>query len=305
MQMQRRVRTLKDEDASLRAWEAHREAEFDEWTEDTKGVMLLAVDAFLEAFDTYQREPEAAAEAVEALERLGTAIKVLGDASESERNIGAYDAALSALERRLACNNCGDHYASIVAAHTKASKLVKLAGNAVKEEIRRRRHEAAEREAARQAAEERRKTAERRCNAIAEADVARAVLAKLIPDVAAAAVGVGASHDLGDEGATGVEIVELGRAAQGERVGDGALEMAVRPLDRSVLVSHAPIVARDRHAVVGAERLVALGHVLGFVLAQVAEGRRQAVGSVLAGRAAEIVDRRPMLTPHSRVVSTC
>ena len=67
--------------------------------------------------------------------------------------------------------------------------------------------------------------------------------------------------------------------------------MAVRPLDRSVLVSHAPIVARDRHAVVGAQGLVALGHVLGFVLAQVAEGRRQAVGSVLAGRAAEMPER--------------
>ena len=95
----------------------------------------------------------------------------------------------------------------------------------------------------------------------------------------------------GDEGAVGVEIGEVGRTAQRQGVGDVALEMAVRALDRTVLVGQAPIVARDRHAVMGAQRPVAFGHVLNLVLAQVAEGGRQAVGAVLAGRAAEMPER--------------
>ena len=37
--------------------------------------------------------------------------------------------------------------------------------------------------------------------------------------------------------------------------------------------------------------MVALGHILGLILAQVAEGCRQAVGAVLAGRAAEMPER--------------
>ena len=64
--------------------------------------------------------------------------------------------------------------------------------------------------------------------------------------------------------------------------------MAVRPLDRAVLVGQASIVARDRHVVMLAERLVALGRVLRLVLAQVAKRRRQAVGAVLARHTAEM-----------------
>ncbi len=102
---------------------------------------------------------------------------------------------------------------------------------------------------------------------------------------------VGAADDFADEGAVGVEIGEVARSAQRQGIGDAALEMAVRPLDRSVLVGQAAVVARDRHAVMGAQRLVSLGHVLGLVLAQVAKRRRQAVGAVLARRAAEMPQR--------------
>ncbi len=86
-------------------------------------------------------------------------------------------------------------------------------------------------------------------------------------------------------------MVEVVRPAQRQGVGDAALEVAVRPFDRSVLVRHASVVARDRHAVMGAQRSIALGHVLGFVLAQVAKRRRQAVGAVLPRRAAEMPQR--------------
>ena len=65
----------------------------------------------------------------------------------------------------------------------------------------------------------------------------------------------------------------------------------MRPLDRPVLVGHAAIVARDRHAVMGAQRPVALGHVVRVGLGEVAEGRRQTVGAVVAGRAAEMPER--------------
>ena len=47
----------------------------------------------------------------------------------------------------------------------------------------------------------------------------------------------------------------------------------MRPFDRAVLVRQPAVVARCRHAVVGAQGLVSLGHILGLVLAQVAEGR--------------------------------
>ena len=65
----------------------------------------------------------------------------------------------------------------------------------------------------------------------------------------------------------------------------------MRPFDRAVLMRHAAVVAGGFHAVVLAQRPVAPGHVLDRVLAQVAERRRQAVGAVLAGRAAEMPQR--------------
>ena len=63
--------------------------------------------------------------------------------------------------------------------------------------------------------------------------------------------------------------------------------MAVRALDRAVLVRDAAIVAGRRHAVMGAQRLVAPGQVLLGVAIEIAEGRRQAVAAVLLRHAAE------------------
>ena len=57
--------------------------------------------------------------------------------------------------------------------------------------------------------------------------------------------------------------------------------MPVRTLDRSVLVRDAGIVARRRHAVVGDESLVALRLIHLSVTIEIAERRRQAVGTVL------------------------
>ena len=182
----RAVHTLKEEVASLSAWEAQSQRELDEWTEDTEGTTLPAVDAFSEAFGTYRRDLEAAAEAVEALERLATAIEALDDAPERKRYIGAYDAALSALEQRLFCDNYGDRHGPVTAAQTTADELIKPAREAVREEIARRRREAAEREAARQAAAARREAEECKRKAIAEADAARAVLAASMPELDAA-----------------------------------------------------------------------------------------------------------------------
>ena len=61
----------------------------------------------------------------------------------------------------------------------------------------------------------------------------------------------------------------------------------MRPLDGAVLMGDAGGVAGRAHAVMGAERLVAAGLVLGGVAAEVAEGGGEAVGAVLPGRATE------------------
>ena len=182
----RAVHTLKEKIASFRAWEAQSQRELGEWTEDTKGATLPAVEAFSEAFGAHRRELEAAAEAVEALERLATAIETLGDAPECKRHIEAFDAAVSALEQRLFCDNRGDAHGPVTASQTAAAELIKPAREAVKVEIRRRHHEAAKKEARELEEAERREAEERKRNALAEADAARAVLARSIPEVGAA-----------------------------------------------------------------------------------------------------------------------
>ena len=63
--------------------------------------------------------------------------------------------------------------------------------------------------------------------------------------------------------------------------------MTVGALDRAVLVADAGIVAGRRHAVMGAERFVALRQILLGVGAQIAEGRREAVAAMLLGNAAQ------------------
>jgi hypothetical protein len=58
-------------------------------------------------------------------------------------------------------------------------------------------------------------------------------------------------------------------------------------LDRAVLVRDATIVARRRHAVMGAQLLIAPGEVLLGITIEVAERRRQAVAAVLFRHAAQ------------------
>ena len=71
-----------------------------------------------------------------------------------------------------------------------------------------------------------------------------------------------AGDRLGEEGLIGGEIGEVARAAQLKRLPDRALEMAMRGLDRAVLVGHAGIVAGRLDAIVATELGVALGLVL-------------------------------------------
>jgi hypothetical protein len=64
--------------------------------------------------------------------------------------------------------------------------------------------------------------------------------------------GVATTDDLIDKAAVVGQIVEIAGASQQKRVLDGALEMAVRPLDGAVLMGDAGIVAGRRHAVMAA-----------------------------------------------------
>ena len=80
---------------------------------------------------------------------------------------------MSALERRLYCDNRGDAHGPVTATQTTAAELIEPAREAVTAEIRRRHHEAAEKEAREHEAAERREAEERKRNALAEADAAR------------------------------------------------------------------------------------------------------------------------------------
>ena len=98
---------------------------------------------------------------------------------------------------------------------------------------------------------------------------------------------VAAADDVVDEPPPCGEIVKVSRGAQQQGVRERSLEMAVGALDRAVLVADARIVAGRRHAVMGAERFVALGQILLGVGAQITEGRREAVAAMLLGNAAQ------------------
>ena len=98
---------------------------------------------------------------------------------------------------------------------------------------------------------------------------------------------VAAADHLVDEAAVGVEIGEVSAAAQQQVVLDHLLQVPVRAFDRAVLVGDARIVARRCHPVVRTQRLVALGLIHFSVTVEVAERRRQTVGSVLLGNATQ------------------
>ena len=90
-----------------------------------------------------------------------------------------------------------------------------------------------------------------------------------------------------DEAPPRLQIVEVARGAQQQGVGQRSLEMAVGALDGAVLVADAGVIAGRRHAVVGAERFVALRQILPGVGVEIAEGRRKTVAAVLLGNAAQ------------------
>jgi len=97
-----------------------------------------------------------------------------------------------------------------------------------------------------------------------------------------AVAGVAATDQQVDEGAVVCDAFEVARAPEQQRVLEGALEVAVRRLDRAVLMGETAVVAAGGHAVVGAESSVALGPVLLDRRREVAERGRKAVGAMLA-----------------------
>ena len=104
---------------------------------------------------------------------------------------------------------------------------------------------------------------------------------------ALAVAGVAASDCLVHEAAVGGQIREVARAAQQELVAKRLLQMPMRALDRAVLVRDAAIVARRRHAVMGAQFLITSGEVVLGDPIEIAKRRRQAVAAVLFRRAAQ------------------
>ena len=184
----RDVHTLKEKVANFRAWEAQSQREFDEWIEDTKGASLPAVEAFSEAFGAHRRDLEEAAEAVDALERLATALEELAEAPERKPYFGTFDEAASALEQRLYCDNRGDRHGPVTASQTTAAELIEPAWEAVTAEIRRRHHEAAEKEARELEEAERREAEARKHKALVEASSARTVLVRTLPEASEALI---------------------------------------------------------------------------------------------------------------------
>lgn len=87
------------------------------------------------------------------------------------------------------------------------------------------------------------------------------------------------------------ERVEVGRPAQHQRILNDALEMAVRALDRAILVGNPTVVAGGCHAVVGAERVVSAGEVGARFRIEVTECGGEAVAAMLTRRSTEQPER--------------
>ena len=100
-------------------------------------------------------------------------------------------------------------------------------------------------------------------------------------------IGVALADDAIDERAISVEIGEVARATQQQRVFQRLLEMAMGAFDRAVLMRDADIVARRHHAVMVHQRGVALGDIVARIGGKIAERRREAVAAMLLRRAAE------------------
>ena len=94
--------------------------------------------------------------------------------------------------------------------------------------------------------------------------------------------GILAADDTIDERAVCGKIGKVAVPAQQQGILDRAFEVAMRALDRTVLVRHAAIVAGRFHAVIGAQRVVPAGQVFARVLVEIAKRCRQTVAAMFA-----------------------
>src|SRR5437763_5220831 len=104
-------------------------------------------------------------------------------------------------------------------------------------------------------------------------------------------VGVAPANDLVDETAVGVQVVKVTTAPQEQCILQRLLEMAVRTLDRAILVRDTRVVPCRYHVVIAHEPLVAPRQIFLRIAVQVAECRRETVAAMLARRAAESPQR--------------
>ena len=183
MQMQWGFHRLAERLDTTRDFAAERQAIRDECVELTRGASLPALKALSKALAALHRELALADEIAGALKRLAAAIETLGDAPERAGYIKLYNKAMGDLERRLDDDGPVMTAANVIIAGQEAAEAEADA------EITHRRHEAARKEAERQEAAARREAEERRRNAIAEADAARAALARTVPELDAAPAG--------------------------------------------------------------------------------------------------------------------
>src|SRR5699024_5335276 len=95
------------------------------------------------------------------------------------------------------------------------------------------------------------------------------------------AAAIAPGHKLVDEPAPVGDAGELPAAAQDQRLVERRLEVAVMGLHCAVLVRLAGIAAAGGYAVVGAELLIAPGHILRRRAVKVAIRGRETVGTVL------------------------
>ena len=97
-----------------------------------------------------------------------------------------------------------------------------------------------------------------------------------------AIVGIAPATELIKETTIGRKIAEVGRAAQQKRIRDGPLQVAMRPLNRTILMRDPAVVAARRHGVMGAKSFVAQRPVGVCVAFHVAERGRKTVTAMFA-----------------------
>src|SRR6266705_2759846 len=117
---------------------------------------------------------------------------------------------------------------------------------------------------------------------------------------ALAVPGIAPPDHLIDEAAIGGKMLEVARGTQQKLVAKHLLEMPMGTLDRAVLVRDAAIVARRRHAVMGAQLLVAPGEVLLCITIEIAARRPGPTARSAGPRPAPQNSRRRARHGHAR-----